>query len=306
MTKMIENSQTSLQPKSREHDNIQIVAAAIKRMMQQNDDQRERHLGMVQKMLDAAATGKGTFSALLHKPYQNGAGVNKEERELDEGYPTRKHFKMVADTVRAIADPVKRQQMANHHAEVFSKMNPRFDHARFHAAAGTVWHTPSTTSRVTKEEFDLEVFDNQLNDCLEKMGFNEENKQTAANLFFEAVEQRLFHSDDDFRAAIGVLLKDYAPSPFLPDQTINAAELLANKIEQLQNDIENVETQNAIMNGELRESLREEPKAHRLPKKSSIEECLNTPDEDNADALFNEGQNHVADPMMRKYLETFR
>jgi len=58
------------------------------------------------------------------------------EADLDER-STRKDFQLVADTVRAISDPAKRQEMADHHASIFAQQNPRFDHARFHAAAGT-------------------------------------------------------------------------------------------------------------------------------------------------------------------------
>ena len=43
----------------------------------------------------------------------------------------------VAKTIRAIEDPKKRQEFANHHASIFSKQNPRFDAAKFHAAVGT-------------------------------------------------------------------------------------------------------------------------------------------------------------------------
>ena len=50
---------------------------------------------------------------------------------------TRKHFQQVANTVRAIERPDVRQELADHHAEIFSKQNSRFDHSKFHAACGT-------------------------------------------------------------------------------------------------------------------------------------------------------------------------
>jgi hypothetical protein len=55
---------------------------------------------------------------------------------LDE-MATRKHFQIAANSIRAIEDPHKRQEMADFQAGIFSKDNPRFDHSRFHAAAGT-------------------------------------------------------------------------------------------------------------------------------------------------------------------------
>src|SRR5574343_1393020 len=48
---------------------------------------------------------------------------------------TSKHFQMVADTIKAIEDPKRRSELAKHHAEIFAKSNPRFDHKRFMAAA---------------------------------------------------------------------------------------------------------------------------------------------------------------------------
>ena len=69
--------------------------------------------------------------------------TKEEEDRIEAKIPqlsemvTRKHFQDVANTVRAIEDPSKRQEFANHHASIFASQNPRFDHARFHAACGT-------------------------------------------------------------------------------------------------------------------------------------------------------------------------
>jgi hypothetical protein len=51
--------------------------------------------------------------------------------EVEESYPTRKHFQATADLLKAIPDKEKRKELALHHAHLFSKQNPRFDHARF-------------------------------------------------------------------------------------------------------------------------------------------------------------------------------
>lgn len=61
----------------------------------------------------------------------------KEEtsQELSEAQMTRKHFQMAANAVKSIEDKQKRKEMANHHAEIFAKSNPRFDRARFMQAA---------------------------------------------------------------------------------------------------------------------------------------------------------------------------
>ncbi len=59
-----------------------------------------------------------------------------EETQLDEA-ATRKDFRDVANTVRAIEDPKKRQEYSDHHAAIFAKQNSRFDYSKWHAAAGT-------------------------------------------------------------------------------------------------------------------------------------------------------------------------
>jgi hypothetical protein len=57
------------------------------------------------------------------------------EEDLDEAV-SRKHFQQVADVIKAHPDQEKRNELAKHHAEIFKKQNPRFDHGRFYTAAG--------------------------------------------------------------------------------------------------------------------------------------------------------------------------
>ena len=52
---------------------------------------------------------------------------------MDEG-ATRKHFKMIADTLKHIPDVEKRKELAKSHADAFKKMNPRFNHSKFFKA----------------------------------------------------------------------------------------------------------------------------------------------------------------------------
>ena len=56
---------------------------------------------------------------------------------LEEASVTRKHFREVANTVRAEEDPKKRQELADHHASIFKRANPNFSHEKFHEACGT-------------------------------------------------------------------------------------------------------------------------------------------------------------------------
>jgi hypothetical protein len=70
------------------------------------------------------------YAADLNREYQS------EVKELQESV-SRKHFQATANSVRAIEDPVKRQEFADHHAKLFAADNPRFDHVKFHRACGT-------------------------------------------------------------------------------------------------------------------------------------------------------------------------
>jgi len=67
---------------------------------------------------------------------------------------SRKHFQMVADTLKAVKDEGKRKELACHHADLFAKANPRFDRSRFMSAAGVneeVEQTPSIYEAVVDD-----------------------------------------------------------------------------------------------------------------------------------------------------------
>jgi hypothetical protein len=61
--------------------------------------------------------------------------VKQEEVDLDEAV-SRKHFQQVADVIKSHSDQKKRNELAKHHADIFKKQNPRFDHGKFYSAAG--------------------------------------------------------------------------------------------------------------------------------------------------------------------------
>jgi len=63
---------------------------------------------------------------------------------------SRKHFETTANIIRAIENPQKRQEWANHHARLFASQNPRFDAAKFHKAAGTKYSGKTTIKEGTK------------------------------------------------------------------------------------------------------------------------------------------------------------
>jgi hypothetical protein len=73
------------------------------------------------------------------KPSRPGDVTGKsftEEVQINESSLHRQHFQMVADLIRGHESAEKRKELAHHHAELFKKANPRFDHAKFMKAAG--------------------------------------------------------------------------------------------------------------------------------------------------------------------------
>lgn len=51
---------------------------------------------------------------------------------------SRKHFEMLAESIRSILDPHSRLQAAIAVAQVAYKLNNRFDHGKFYAACGVI------------------------------------------------------------------------------------------------------------------------------------------------------------------------
>lgn len=86
---------------------------------------------MSEKISDALATAKIDYAQNLFGTPQ----IQEEVEPIDE-MMTRKHFQQVADVIKANPNAKKRNELAAHHAEIFKKDNPRFDHKRFYAAAG--------------------------------------------------------------------------------------------------------------------------------------------------------------------------
>ena len=79
--------------------------------------------------------------------------VPMDEEQLEEG-PTRKDFQMVADLLKNIEDEDKKVELANHHADMFAKQNPRFDKARFLSAVGLNEEEVEEGNEFTKARLD--------------------------------------------------------------------------------------------------------------------------------------------------------
>ena len=76
-----------------------------------------------------------------------------EQEESVEETMTKQHFQYVADTVKDIQDPIKKAEYAKHHSAIFQHFNPRFDHAKFMAAAGVETKEPAEAVAEAKPDF---------------------------------------------------------------------------------------------------------------------------------------------------------
>jgi hypothetical protein len=77
------------------------------------------------------------ISSAASKMEESSGTLKTVKSVLNEAF-TRRHFKQIAELIKGHTDAKTRQRLADTHAAAFEKDNPRFDHARFHAAAGTV------------------------------------------------------------------------------------------------------------------------------------------------------------------------
>jgi hypothetical protein len=91
---------------------------------------------------DADKKGPNTpdFKAMVSNAVKRHKGVIKKsglgEETLDEGGPTRKHFRATAETVSAIEHEGKRKEHASAHADRYARENPRFNRSKFMQACG--------------------------------------------------------------------------------------------------------------------------------------------------------------------------
>ena len=85
-------------------------------------------------------------------------GMKSVSEQLEEA-TTRKDFQMVADLIKGHESAEKRKELATHHAEIFKKQNPRFDHAKFMKAAGVNEETDSEYLKATLAFMDESKYD---------------------------------------------------------------------------------------------------------------------------------------------------
>jgi hypothetical protein len=133
---------------------------------------------------------------------------------------------------------------------------------------------------------------------LEDLGFTKDALPKAAELFYDALEERLSH--DPFRQRLDELFAELSPSPFNSSEDINVMEVLAQQIEDLEAAIESVERENRMIANDIRQTLPpKEGKVERAPRRSNISEQLESTDNDGA--VWTEEKKCI-DPRMKLYL----
>lgn len=100
----------------------------VKSMKKEKGGFQKRYGSRAKEVMYATATKRA-------KEMSEGNTFDMIKGVLNEVF-TRKHFRQVADIIKAHPDPEKRKELASHHSEIFAKSNPRFDKKRFYQAAG--------------------------------------------------------------------------------------------------------------------------------------------------------------------------
>jgi hypothetical protein len=99
-----------------------------------NPREKGKYAGWSLSQLRAALNKPGADKKELNFAIRAKTGwgkVKEETEQLDESGPTKKHFQMAADAIKAIPDESKRKEHASSHADLYSKQNPRFDRGKF-------------------------------------------------------------------------------------------------------------------------------------------------------------------------------
>ena len=126
--------------------------------------------------------------------------IEEDAEDLDEAV-SRKHFQQVADVIKAHPDQDKRNELAKHHAEIFKKQNPRFDHGKFCKACNAeikegMWEESDINKDRTKDMISGRKPTKQTDD----VGPGSDGKSTKAKLAAEEVIDEASYSAKAARA----------------------------------------------------------------------------------------------------------
>jgi hypothetical protein len=176
-------------------------------------------------------------------------------------------------------------------------------------------------NRNPSENYDFKTVADFLSDELDEAMEGEhyltdEFKEKAASIFMNVVEAKWHAKSNIVGQALNNFVEEYGMNPFtITDEELDCVQLLTDRIELLEQALNlaaiiKEELIEGIQEIQERSSLQEETndgwvstptKKQRRFKRSSIEEEMLTPDEDNADALYN-SENQVGDFRMQQYL----
>jgi hypothetical protein len=140
----------------------------------------------------------------------------------------------------------------------------------------------------------------ELRKSLECFGFSSENQQRVEELFNNRVQETV-------KNKLGQLLQENSPSPFVSNKQLDVIEILAEKIQELEEAIADTEQNSQELREEIRhkeataEQARKLQRTQRVPKRSTVAEYLEEVDPDST--LMREEK--YVDPRMREYLRFF-
>jgi hypothetical protein len=140
------------------------IAKSVEKNESEDSDFTDKQIKMAYGVLNDPKYRQGNYDGAVdvinkiapglvdHPGVANALKRANEGNEIDENM-SRQHFQYVADTLKDIQDPSKRAEYAQHHSAIFQHFNPRFDHAKFMAAAGVEMKEPAEAVAEAKPDF---------------------------------------------------------------------------------------------------------------------------------------------------------
>jgi hypothetical protein len=140
------------------------IAKSVEKNESEDSDFTDKQIKMAYGVLNDPKYRQGNYDGAIevinkiapgladHPGVKNALKRANEGNEIDENM-SRQHFQYVADTLKDIQDPIKRAEYAQHHSAIFQHFNPRFDNAKFMAAAGVEMKEPAEAVAEAKPDF---------------------------------------------------------------------------------------------------------------------------------------------------------
>jgi hypothetical protein len=180
------------------------------------------------------ASQKDTKAEIKSRLGKHTKPKNLPEETIEEAV-SRKHFQQVADLIKGHESQEKRNELASHHAGIFSKQNPRFDHGRFHKAAGSTAHEApkkmeeaAYSAKAAREGKDIgkpgKMFSKIAKKAGEKYGSEERGKKVAGAILAKI---RAKHMKEQVgQVSFGPAAKPAAKAPIVPKSALAPGQSL--------------------------------------------------------------------------------